>query len=432
MTGNQYRDLIARYIDPSGAHGLVVYTGGAGKTIIGKDRMIDVFVVREDRSASVAIECKYQGAQGTVDERPAARGSEALWIPGLLVYAGGGWSRGAPHPRGLAPRRYCLPDVADLERRRDTRELDHVLAATFGLWNLVILPAGAPLAFRSRRPRSSRSVGLDQIAEQRLGDLVEHQVGGEQRALAVGEAPLGQPQRVIAELLEVAAQRSREPGAVEGALAGAAVGVGPGRAGQAGGDRQHGVAERAALGQHLAGGVDDHVGQLVGAVRILTGGGAGDPAAQALELIDVAGHGRGQQGAELRGQRRPVDRQVLEPDPHRLAGEGVERAEDGAHLVVAGLDLGQRGRRQRGQLGPELIGVGVESVRRAGSAAGRDRAAGPTRRWRRSGRTYRAAPAGVGAASMASRPPRRDTPADVTCRATGRARPTTTRRPLGR
>ncbi len=143
MTGNQYRDLIARYIDHVyGAHGLVVYTEVAlGKTIIGKDRMIDVFVVREADQRAIAIECKYQGAQGTVDEKIpyALQDLEALWIPGLLVYAGGGWSRGVLHTlEGSRRAAYCLPDVADLERRRDTRELDHVLAAIFGLWNLVI------------------------------------------------------------------------------------------------------------------------------------------------------------------------------------------------------------------------------------------------------------------------------------------------------
>lgn len=153
MTGNQYRDLIARYIDHVyGPHGLVVYTEVAlGKTIIGKDRMIDVFVVREADQRAIAIECKYQGAQGTVDEKIpyALQDLEALWIPGLLVYAGGGWSRGVLHTlEGSRRAAYCLPDAADLALGRETRELDHVLAATFGLWHLVI-PAS-----RRFRPRS--------------------------------------------------------------------------------------------------------------------------------------------------------------------------------------------------------------------------------------------------------------------------------------
>ncbi|HVV86543.1 MAG TPA: PD-(D/E)XK nuclease superfamily protein [Kofleriaceae bacterium] len=152
MTGNQYRDLIARYIDHVyGPHGLVVYTEVAlGKTIIGKDRVIDVFVVRDGDQRAIAIECKYQGAQGTVDEKIpyALQDLEALWIPGLLVYAGTGWSRGVLHTlEGSRRAAYCLPDAGGIGPRRETRELDHVLAATFGLWQLVIPPGRR---FRSR------------------------------------------------------------------------------------------------------------------------------------------------------------------------------------------------------------------------------------------------------------------------------------------
>src|SRR5690606_7460963 len=48
MTGNQYRDLIAGYIHHNyAAQGLDVYVEiSLGKTVIGKDRYIDVFVVR--------------------------------------------------------------------------------------------------------------------------------------------------------------------------------------------------------------------------------------------------------------------------------------------------------------------------------------------------------------------------------------------------
>ena len=50
MTGHQYRDLIASYIHHNyAAAGLVVYVEiSLGKTVIGKDRAIDVFVVRPD------------------------------------------------------------------------------------------------------------------------------------------------------------------------------------------------------------------------------------------------------------------------------------------------------------------------------------------------------------------------------------------------
>jgi hypothetical protein len=145
MTGNDYRDLIASYIHHNYApHGLVVYVEiSLGKTVIGKDRYIDVFVVRPDDRKAVAIECKYQDSLGTVDEKIpyALLDLEALWVPGCLVYAGKGWSRGVLH--SLEASRlaaYCLPDAATLARGKLTRELDHMLAATFGLWELV-LPA---------------------------------------------------------------------------------------------------------------------------------------------------------------------------------------------------------------------------------------------------------------------------------------------------
>ena len=106
MTGNQYRDLIARVHrrelrrEARGDFGLVVYLEvSLGKTIIGKDRQIDVFVVRPSDRKALAIECKYQDTLGTVDEKiPYALADlEALWVPGCLVYAGEGWSRGVLH-----------------------------------------------------------------------------------------------------------------------------------------------------------------------------------------------------------------------------------------------------------------------------------------------------------------------------------------------
>ncbi len=153
MTGNQYRDLIAAYIDENygigarGDGGLDVYKEvSLGKTIIGKDRQIDVFVVRPSDRKALAIECKFQDTQGTVDEKiPYALADlEALWVPGCLVYAGKGWSRGVLHT--LEQSRLacsCLPERS-LVRSKGTRELDHTLAAIFGLWDLV-LPASKRL-----------------------------------------------------------------------------------------------------------------------------------------------------------------------------------------------------------------------------------------------------------------------------------------------
>jgi hypothetical protein len=143
MTGNNYRDLIASYIHANYApHGLVVYVEIClGKTVIGKDRYIDVFVIRPDDRKAIAIECKYQDSVGSVDEKiPYALDDlAALWIPGCLVYAGRGWSRGVLHQlEGSRLGAYCLPERPSLQRSKTTRELDYILAATFGFWEQII------------------------------------------------------------------------------------------------------------------------------------------------------------------------------------------------------------------------------------------------------------------------------------------------------
>lgn len=143
MTGHEYRDLLAAYIDQNyGERELVVYTEvSLGKTILGKDRKIDIFVVRYADHRALAIECKYQQGVGTTDEKIpyALQDLEALWVPGVLAYAGEGWSRGVLHTLQAARlAAYCLPDAATRARSPATRELDHVLSAVFGLWDLVI------------------------------------------------------------------------------------------------------------------------------------------------------------------------------------------------------------------------------------------------------------------------------------------------------
>jgi PD-(D/E)XK nuclease superfamily protein len=145
VTGHQYRDLIAAYIHHQyGDSGLVVYREvNLGKTIIGKDRQIDVFVMRPLDQKAIAIECKFQDSVGSVDEKiPYALDDlAALWVPGCLVYAGRGWSRGVVHQmEGSRLAAYCLPERPQFGRSKATRELDYILAATFGLWEQ-ILPA---------------------------------------------------------------------------------------------------------------------------------------------------------------------------------------------------------------------------------------------------------------------------------------------------
>ena len=142
MKGNAYRDRVGSYVLANfGEQGISVYTEvHLGKTIIGKDRKVDVFVVRQHDQRAVALECKFQDSQGTTDEKiPYALADlEALPVPGYLVYAGEGWSKGVLHSLEASPKAaYCLP-LPDLQRSADTRQLDHLLAAAFGLWELVI------------------------------------------------------------------------------------------------------------------------------------------------------------------------------------------------------------------------------------------------------------------------------------------------------
>jgi hypothetical protein len=149
MTGNQYRDLIAAYVLQNwGAHGLDVYCEvNLGKTIIAKDRQIDVFVVRPSDQRALAIECKYQDALGSVDEKIsyALADLAALWVPGCLVYAGRGWSKGVLHQLEASRlAAHCLPERPGLQRGRATRELDYILAAVFGFW-AEIIPANKRL-----------------------------------------------------------------------------------------------------------------------------------------------------------------------------------------------------------------------------------------------------------------------------------------------
>ena len=140
---HEYRDLVAAYVDANfGRAGISVYTEVTlGKSIIGKNRVVDVFLVRQRDQRALAVECKFQQVPGTTDEKIpyALQDLEALWIPGVLVYAGDGWSKGVLHTlEGSKLAARCLPAKPEFQRTKATRELDHILAAVFGLWDLVL------------------------------------------------------------------------------------------------------------------------------------------------------------------------------------------------------------------------------------------------------------------------------------------------------
>jgi hypothetical protein len=143
MTGAEYANLIASYVSKRfGARTLKVYREiKVGKTIIGKNRCIDIFCVTDDTQQAFAIECKFQDSQGTVDEKiPYALDDlQALPMAGCIAYAGQGFSAGVLHM--LAASRhaaYCLPTIGQTESTAETKELDHVLAVHFGWWDVLI------------------------------------------------------------------------------------------------------------------------------------------------------------------------------------------------------------------------------------------------------------------------------------------------------
>jgi hypothetical protein len=143
VTGADYSNLIARYLSKRfGPRGLAVYREiRVGKSIIGKNRCIDVFCVRDTDSRAFAVECKYQDSPGTVDEKiPYALDDlDALPMAGCIAYAGRGFSDGVLHMLNASPRAaYCLPLDGQGDSTTDTRELDHLIAAHFGWWDVIL------------------------------------------------------------------------------------------------------------------------------------------------------------------------------------------------------------------------------------------------------------------------------------------------------
>jgi hypothetical protein len=156
VTGNEYADLIAAYLVKNfSARGVTVYREiSLGKTIIGKNRHVDIFVLHAESDRALAIECKYQDSAGTVDEKIpyAIQDMQAMGMPVCLAYAGSGFSDGILHMLAGCPiAASCLPPVT-LEPCRETRELDVAVAMAFKWWDLAVqntkpfaLPSLAPV-----------------------------------------------------------------------------------------------------------------------------------------------------------------------------------------------------------------------------------------------------------------------------------------------
>lgn len=155
MTGTEYANLIASYVAKRfGGRGLKVYREvKVGKTIIAKNRCLDIFCVSEHSNDAFAIECKFQDSEGTVDEKiPYALDDlRALSMAGGIAYAGKGFSKGVLHMLEASPfAAYCLPAPYQADPSPETWELDHLLATHFRWWDVLVgskTPVGRSLDF---------------------------------------------------------------------------------------------------------------------------------------------------------------------------------------------------------------------------------------------------------------------------------------------
>jgi hypothetical protein len=151
LTGNQYKKLIAAYMVAAyGDRGIQIYEEvHLGTSMIGKQRRIDLFVLHPASGVALAVECKFQDSPGTVDEKIpyALQDLRAMRMPGVIVYAGAGFSEGVLHLlQSAEDAAYCFPEapLQPIGRKQGDRidcgtwQLDHILAQTFRWWDIVL------------------------------------------------------------------------------------------------------------------------------------------------------------------------------------------------------------------------------------------------------------------------------------------------------
>ncbi len=144
ITGHEYANLVADYLHHNFSdRGISIYREvSIGKSIIGKNRRVDMLLTSESQNQAFAIECKFQDSSGTADEKLpyALQNMKALPMGGCIVYAGTGFSVGVLHMLQASEiAAYCLPDSYDPSRStKDTKELDHVLAMHFQWWDILV------------------------------------------------------------------------------------------------------------------------------------------------------------------------------------------------------------------------------------------------------------------------------------------------------
>jgi hypothetical protein len=173
MTGAEYANLIAYVARRFGGRGIKVYREiRVGKSIIGKNRCIDVFCVCEASNKAFAIECKFQESEGTVDEKIPYSLDDLAAMPmaGCIAYAGKGFSAGVLHMLRASTRAaYCLPIADQSEMSGDTKEPDHLLAMHFGWWD-VFVGRKKPIALSAATSSVTASTGAFDVTDDLLQD----------------------------------------------------------------------------------------------------------------------------------------------------------------------------------------------------------------------------------------------------------------------
>lgn len=144
MNGNQYANWVGNYIKENfSSRGVKIYPEiYMGKSIIGKNRRVDLLVLDESQNKAIALECKCQNVSGTADEKVpyTLKDSEAMQMDAYVVYGGEGFSKGITHMLEASELAcYAVPhdnDESNFNRTANTKELDQILAMKFSWWDI--------------------------------------------------------------------------------------------------------------------------------------------------------------------------------------------------------------------------------------------------------------------------------------------------------
>ncbi|KGJ91574.1 PD-(D/E)XK nuclease superfamily protein [Colwellia psychrerythraea] len=144
MNGTQYANWVGQYIKSNFSNrGVSVFTEVyMGKSIIGKNRRVDILVLDEENNKAVAIECKCQNVSGTADEKVpyTLNDASAMQMDSYVVYGGEGFSKGITHMLEASELAcYAMPSDGNennFNRTASTKELDQLLAMRFSWWDI--------------------------------------------------------------------------------------------------------------------------------------------------------------------------------------------------------------------------------------------------------------------------------------------------------